>query len=277
PRDSKRPRNHRDCKAAVPCQQRDSEPDAARGRAGTRSGERPCRVTGPVTSHLAPKIFFRTACRVFEGFVEWFSRGLQAPHPESPGEPFPVPSPLPHSVHRRSIMFGAVSPSIRKKTATLGHKLSARPRRPHKARPVLEILEDRIVPFKMPIHVDITTQALSFLRDDVLKDIVDAHFHQDVVGALDADKHFDNCQFLEGAREINANYAQALQAADPQHFRPAGFSIDDDVADAFGKVLHAAQDFYAHSNWVETWQAAGMAADQTPLLETGRGAWDPLL
>lgn len=75
-----------------------------------------------------------------------------------------------------------------------------------------------------------------------------------IVDLLSAD-HFDNNRLVESILTVNARVDVArgillgLAGANP---RPAGWQRDFAVSMIiFGKALHAVQDFYAHSNWME--------------------------
>lgn len=65
---------------------------------------------------------------------------------------------------------------------------------------------------------------------------------------FDAEKHFDGCCFKEGIDYINKQWKKietlSKNRCDSENLR--------EILCAFGKILHAIQDFYAHSNWVET-------------------------
>jgi len=98
-----------------------------------------------------------------------------------------------------------------------------------------------------PNHEDITRAALSFLRPEILEAIVVANASTDIQFALLNANHFDDCNFSGGSQIIAASQAQAVHNLDP--------SLPP-LAEAqailwFGRSLHTAQDFYAHSNWVE--------------------------
>lgn len=54
--------------------------------------------------------------------------------------------------------------------------------------------------------------------------------------------HFDNCNFTSGATFINNRWAEVTRIGN----RRAAASLQ-----ALGKLLHATQDFYSHSTWVE--------------------------
>lgn len=137
------------------------------------------------------------------------------------------------------------------------------------ARGRLEPLEARRLLFGIGIHQEITAEALGFLRDSVLDQINDEHFKQDVFGQFTAANHFDGSYFQASAAKLNERHTDAVGFTNPGNFRSTN------AADALGKNLHAVQDFYAHSNWVEL-QAAGLL-DPTALVDQGMGSWDPLL
>src|SRR4051812_24264231 len=108
----------------------------------------------------------------------------------------------------------------------------------------VEALEARVLMFGSANHLAITAESLGFLTDTILSTVNAQHKYQDSVNGDVASAHFDGCYFAEGAAAINGHYQAALAAANPDGFRST------DVATEFGRVLHAAQDFYAHSNWV---------------------------
>jgi hypothetical protein len=102
--------------------------------------------------------------------------------------------------------------------------------------------------FSVDLHEDITAEALSFLRDGVLDDVENEH--GDWADASDAKDykwvHADSCAFGETVQQVNEFYRNAIDNLVPgPEFEP--WSASDD----FGRVFHPAQDFYAHSNWVE--------------------------
>ncbi len=133
-----------------------------------------------------------------------------------------------------------------------------------------EILEQRICLFANdwsgePIHEQITQDGLSFLNESVLTQIKGSNIWVDVNlldDHFDGEKHFVGCLFREGAANINTLYQEALEYANPANFQ------SENLADTFGQILHPAQDFYAHSNWVEL----GLSK----LIEGGTGLWDAL-
>jgi hypothetical protein len=101
-----------------------------------------------------------------------------------------------------------------------------------------------------PIHAEIIRQALGQqFGPDALEAILKANLGQDALqGQFGHDEyHFDNNAFelsrayIEGQRGL---VFSALQAGDAQGAHAA-----------FGRLTHSAQDFYAHSNYVDLWLA----------------------
>lgn len=102
-------------------------------------------------------------------------------------------------------------------------------------------------------HQSATSEALTGLYNAIA---VRALASSSTVGDTDAvakyrsATHFDNCFWQEGIDWINQNRASAVKSAIAFHASQS----DADRAKVFralGFVLHATQDFYAHSNWIE--------------------------
>jgi hypothetical protein len=102
--------------------------------------------------------------------------------------------------------------------------------------------------FDQRIHKRVTREGLPFLRPSVVDAIASGNTSQD---RNPEDKarpkhHFDSCYF-DGAtgylREEVADTVDVLGAD--------GRPLPLTAAREFGRMLHPAQDFYAHSNWVE--------------------------
>jgi hypothetical protein len=93
--------------------------------------------------------------------------------------------------------------------------------------------------------------------------IIRANLRQDrPLGQLHPEYHFDNSAFAAGEAFIRQQRQLAL-AAYAANQRQAALA-------AFGRLLHARQDFYAHSNWVRLWAEqqdnfAACSPDDTPL------------
>jgi TolB protein len=117
-----------------------------------------------------------------------------------------------------------------------------------------------------PVHQQITQEALSFLKTEIVQAISDANAQVDHDEALSSEFHFDGCQFLGSSEIVSFFYTVAINnlKSGQQNFGAA--------AQAFGQLLHPVQDFYSHSNWVEL-QQAGFALD---LVNEEITLWEPL-
>jgi hypothetical protein len=116
-------------------------------------------------------------------------------------------------------------------------------------------------------HEDITRQALSaHFNPPALEAIVRANLGQDDLGGQFGhdEFHFDNSAFERTYAYIEEQRAlvrSALSAGDA----PTAWV-------AFGRLIHSAQDFYAHSNYVDLWlarfegQATPSPADIQPMV-----------
>ena len=94
-------------------------------------------------------------------------------------------------------------------------------------------------------HVEIMRTALAGLCSEPdLQHIIRANLAQDRLVNLigHPEIHFDDNAFVAGERYVQEQRQQAVQAAARGDRRAA--------LAAFGRLLHARQDFYAHSNWV---------------------------
>ncbi len=101
-------------------------------------------------------------------------------------------------------------------------------------------------------HADITEEALWFLDEDVAEELGEYNEATDT-GSTKADSsyHNDNCQLVSSFASVRARYDEAVI--------DVGAGDYDAAKKVLGTILHTAQDFYAHSNWVE----AGQGADYT--------------
>jgi hypothetical protein len=112
--------------------------------------------------------------------------------------------------------------------------------------------ENHYLPGGQPIHEAITKVGLRFLKSEVQDYIADANALFDVEHALDGAAHFDNCHF----RVTSAKAVEHMDQAVDNIFRfPARFPPEDEntaALDLFAAVLHPMQDFYAHTNWIES-------------------------
>ena len=132
---------------------------------------------------------------------------------------------------------------------------------------VIEEEEQQFSSTQEPNHQEITAEALSFLRPDILVALQTANVATDVQFALVSAYHFDDCNFSESSMLVAQNQAAAVQALDPGQASPATDAV---AVLAFGQSLHAIQDFYSHSNWVEL-GAEGLVDDSMAPFPTMNG------
>lgn len=140
-----------------------------------------------------------------------------------------------------------------------------------------------------PVHENITREGLGFLsfdaRESAVTGVWGVDFFTTIPGGVpdDAKYHFDDCEFSETITgNINPKYATMLnQAANGAAFAASGGggnlwvvgagSLDtSSIMFNFGWMLHAAQDFYSHSDWVEL-LTQGFIEER--LFETGLSNW----
>jgi hypothetical protein len=101
---------------------------------------------------------------------------------------------------------------------------------------------------KQRYHVDITSEALrERVTAHALQVIISANVRQDGLdGQLrHPEFHFDDNGLAEGQAYLDGQRDLLLQALKAGQSRPA--------RQAFGRLIHTAQDFYAHSNYVGLW------------------------
>ena len=107
-----------------------------------------------------------------------------------------------------------------------------------------------------PIHAQITRRALGEVFSSRALDIIIAsNIKQDVLsGQIGHDEyHFDNNAFEKSKAYIEEQRTLILSAMERAEVEPAW--------EAFGRLTHTAQDFYAHSNYIDLWlscQESGM-------------------
>jgi hypothetical protein len=90
---------------------------------------------------------------------------------------------------------------------------------------------------------------------------VEGNEDQDGLGGQDnTEYHFDGCDFQGGAEYISSQWAEIQ--------RLIAQGCQDNLCDimkAWGRLSHAVQDFYAHSNWVELGNTEPWDLDPTTL------------
>ncbi len=111
----------------------------------------------------------------------------------------------------------------------------------------------------VPIHEEITREALGIrVNPRALEVIIAANRKQDALHKqIGHDEyHFDNNAIDAGHRYINEQRGHVLAAL----LAPGVLS----AWIAFGRLTHAAQDFYAHTNYVSMWFDAHAHSDTPP-------------
>jgi len=99
-----------------------------------------------------------------------------------------------------------------------------------------------------PVHAEITSNALAAaFSDRALESIIAANLKQDrLLSLIGHDEyHFDSNAFAESFAYLEAQRSLTVSALEAKDVRSAW--------SAFGRLLHTAQDFYAHSNYIDLW------------------------
>lgn len=137
----------------------------------------------------------------------------------------------------------------------------------------LTLIPFRALAFDLRNHSYITTSSLKFLKPNIYAAIEYSNLDVDSSnGGWNHDTrtshawHFDNCLFEQATYDINSAYQNLLSLLNPDDPGRA-FNVIQ-ATYWFGRVLHPAQDFYAHSNWVEL--------GKTELLDDGLNMWPVL-
>lgn len=110
--------------------------------------------------------------------------------------------------------------------------------------------------FERPIHDQLTKLVLKDWSSRVVTQVAQANLEQDNLCNKSDAHHFNDCAFAASSTFIRERYAAvvvAVTAAEQQgeaNCSAAPCPNLDAAARAFGAILHAIQDFYAHSNWL---------------------------
>jgi hypothetical protein len=100
-------------------------------------------------------------------------------------------------------------------------------------------------------HNDITEDGLQYVDSDVADQIGDYNEDTDSGSTkLLSRYHVDNCYITEAFQSMRARYDTAVSFMNPD-----GPNTTEALR-YWGSILHTAQDFYAHTNWVEGRQAS---------------------
>lgn len=108
-------------------------------------------------------------------------------------------------------------------------------------------------------HAQITRQALQDrFSDAAMKKVIAANLYQDRPTAqIGHDEyHFDNNAFEKGYAYIEEQRALVMKSLQSKDAAMAWA--------AFGRLAHTAQDFYAHSNYVDLWLSCQSGTARTP-------------
>jgi hypothetical protein len=99
-----------------------------------------------------------------------------------------------------------------------------------------------------PYHIEMTRLALGDqFSSRALEKITAANLHQDrLLGQIGHDEyHFDSSAFEKSNEYVEEQRALTISSLAANH-TPSAWS-------AFGRLTHAVQDFYSHSNYVDLW------------------------
>jgi hypothetical protein len=132
------------------------------------------------------------------------------------------------------------------------------------------ILANQSSQFDTKIHTNQISEYLPLLNNKALELINKSQEKTDSLipvygGQYSNYYHFDNNKLSESTQKINEGYRNALESFS---------SSPDDIFIYFGRITHALQDFYSHSNWYEL-SKAGFTQDQR-LLDEGYGFFQEL-
>lgn len=105
-------------------------------------------------------------------------------------------------------------------------------------------------------HVHMTRTVLGeYFAPHALDEVISANVGQDSLSSVFGDqawRHFCGPSIAHSLRYIETEHAQVTELAHNPGCEP-------EQRAAFGRLLHTAQDFYAHSNYVDLWLAARTA------------------
>lgn len=97
-------------------------------------------------------------------------------------------------------------------------------------------------------HIEITRKAIqNYFSESALGTIITANINQDrLIYQIDHDHiHFDGSAFSEGFHYISEQEENIINKMAQKDYKRA--------RQAFGRILHAWQDFFSHSNYVKLW------------------------
>ncbi|MDR4469069.1 MAG: hypothetical protein MRJ68_12375 [Nitrospira sp.] len=128
--------------------------------------------------------------------------------------------------------------------------------------------------FEFPGHEEAN---VNLVGNKYIQELRQAMYWQDTYHQFESQAHFDNCAFGESVqyiaellKEVNAHIASAQGAID----NGRGDAAEGYAKKAFfslGQALHATQDLYAHSNYVELMSEKYKKVTEIPILHP----WEP--
>lgn len=100
---------------------------------------------------------------------------------------------------------------------------------------------------KARYHILMTTEVLGdYFNTADLQIVLTANLNQDrLINQFNPAYHFDDSAFAAGEQYVRQQRQLAIAALAERRRK--------DALQALGRLLHARQDFYAHSNWVKLW------------------------
>lgn len=105
-----------------------------------------------------------------------------------------------------------------------------------------------------PIHERVTADGLYFLRPEIVVQLQALNVATDLRFILESRYHFDDCNFSQASATVRAEQAAAVEYLNPNDSTPQSTFR---ALERFARSLHIVQDFYAHTNWVES-EAPGL-------------------
>ena len=128
-------------------------------------------------------------------------------------------------------------------------------------------------PFDFPAHKELLD---GLANNPYIGQLRTALYVQDIRHQFESKAHFDNCHF-EGAQaylvsliEEAGGHADAALAARSKGDTNAAIASGKSAFFALGQALHAVQDFYAHSNYVELQAPKAKEAGDIPVIAPWR-------
>lgn len=110
-------------------------------------------------------------------------------------------------------------------------------------------------PFNPAMHIDLTKVA-----KECSARLGEAQWRQDIVMQGFAKAHFDNCAFEEGIEYVHEKIKKVNSLLDVPEPTEEDFN---NALSLLGEALHGVQDFYSHSNYVETLNRPGVKLDDS--------------